>query len=219
MKEKSVWAVIAAFNEEKRIEKVIEGTMPYVDHLVVVDDGSVDKTFEVASKKTTTLQHDVNMGKGAALKTGCDYAVDHGAEYIIVLDADCQHDPREIPRFLDALTDVDIVFGYRKLNEHMPAILRFGNWVINTITKILYGMSMRDTQSGYRAFRAQIYPKIRWEAVDYSMESEMIARVGSHHFRFKEIPIETIYGDRYKGTTVIDGMKIVFNLFWWKLAK
>ncbi|MFC1769001.1 glycosyltransferase family 2 protein [Nanoarchaeota archaeon] len=216
---KQVWAVIPAFNEGSRIGDVIEDTLKYVDKVIVVDDGSKDDTFEVASKKAKTLQHVVNLGKGAALKTGCDYAVENGADEIVVLDADAQHDPKEISKFIKALENVDIVFGYRKLNQDMPFVLRFGNWFINTVTRILYGISLHDTQSGYRAFRSSTYKKIRWEAIDYSMESEMIANVGKHELKYTQVPIETIYGDKYKGTTVIDGIKIVFNMIWWKIAK
>lgn len=161
----------------------------------------------------------MNLGKGAALKTGCDYAAREGASIIVVLDADGQHEPREIPRFISELKDADVVFGYRRLNKKMPAVLRFGNWFINSVCGVLFGISLKDTQSGYRAFRADVYRKIRWSAVDYSMESEMIAKVGNNHLRYREIPIETIYGDRYKGTTVWDGIKIVFSMIWWKIAK
>ncbi|HLC65559.1 MAG TPA: glycosyltransferase family 2 protein [Candidatus Nanoarchaeia archaeon] len=218
MKQK-IWAVIAAYNEAGRIGRVLEGTRKFVDNVVVVDDGSKDSTFEAAKKNAIVLRHSVNLGKGAALKTGCDFAIKHGADIIVVLDADGQHDPREIPRFLKALKNADIVFGYRKLNKRMPLVLRFGNWFINTVAEVIYGMKMKDTQSGYRAFRADVYKRIRWEATDYSMESEMIANVGKNKLRYREIPIETIYGDRYKGTTIIDGIKIVFNMVWWKIAK
>ena len=216
---RNVWVVIAAHNEAARIGKVLDSAKKYVDKIVVVDDGSADHTFEVAEKNAIALRHGVNLGKGAALKTGCDYAVKHGADIIVVLDADGQHDPREIPRFLSALEGADIVFGYRKLNEKMPFVLRFGNWFINKVAQVLYGMKMKDTQSGYRAFRSDTYKKIRWEASDYSMESEMIANVGKSKLRHREIPIETIYGDRYKGTTIIDGIKIIFSMIWWKIAK
>jgi hypothetical protein len=80
----------------------------------------------------------------------------------------------------------------------------------------LYGISLNDTQCGFRAFSKDAYKKIRWNASDYSMESEMISRTGKQKLKYVQIPIETIYSDRYKGTTVIDGIKIVLNMFWWK---
>ncbi|MEK6869625.1 MAG: glycosyltransferase family 2 protein [Nanoarchaeota archaeon] len=213
-----VFAVIPAYNEEKHIFKIVKKTKKYVDKVVVVDDGSRDKTREMAGKgKAIVLRHLVNLGKGAALKTGCDYAVKNSAGFIIAIDADAQHNPESIPRFLEMLKDRDIVLGYRKLNRKMPFILKFGNWFINKTIRFLYGVKIRDSQCGYRAFTAKAYKKLRWKASDYSMESEMIAKMGKYKLSYAEIPIATIYSDRYKGTTVLDGIKIVFNLLIWKL--
>ena len=124
-------AVIPAYNEEKHISKIIKETKKYVDCVVVVDDGSKDKTSVMAKKSNAViLRHLVNLGKGAALKTGCDYAVKNSAGFIIAIDADAQHDPKEIPRFLEGLKAREIVLGYRKLNRKMPLVLKFGNWLI-----------------------------------------------------------------------------------------
>ena len=83
----------------------------------------------------------------------------------------------------------------------------------------MYGLDLRDTQSGYRAFTAEAYQKMRWQALDYSMESEMICNAGREKLRYKEIPISTIYADKYKGTTVVDGVKIVIKMMLWRLRK
>ena len=216
----SIFIIIPAHNEQSRISEVIRDAKLYSEDVVVVDDGSSDNTKEVSEKSgAKVLSHIVNMGKGAALKTGCDYAAEKGADTMIVLDADAQHDPHDIPRFIKALEGNDIVFGARKKEKAMPAVLRFGNWVINTVTKLLFGIDMKDTQSGYRSFTSEAYEKIRWHASDYSMESEMIANVGKKGLRYKEIEIKTVYADRYKGTTVLDGIKIVMNMFWWRLTR
>ncbi|MBI2523156.1 glycosyltransferase family 2 protein [Candidatus Woesearchaeota archaeon] len=213
-----VFAVIPAYNEEKHISKIIKETKKYVDCVVVVDDGSKDKTSVMAKKSNAiVLKHLVNLGKGAALKTGCDYAVENAASFIIAIDADAQHDPKEIPQFLESLNGNDTVLGYRKLNKKMPFVLKFGNWFINKTIRFLYGIKIKDSQCGYRAFTAKAYKKLRWKASDYSMESEMIAKIGKYKLSYAEIPIETIYSDKYKGTTVLDGIKIVFNLLIWKL--
>lgn len=215
-----IFAVIPAHNEETNIRKVISETKKYISNIIVVDDGSKDKTSEEARKEgIIVLKHIINLGKGATLKTGCDYAIKQGASQIIVLDADAQHEPLQIPDFLNELKDVDVVLGYRKPSKEMPFILKYGNWFINKITKLLYGISLHDTQCGYRAFTAHAYKKIRWKASNYSMESEMIANIGKKRLKYKEIPIETIYTDKYKGTTITDGIKIVCNLFWWRLSK
>lgn len=215
-----VFAVIPAYNEESSIRNIINETNKYVDNIIVVDDGSKDKTGEEAKKEgVIVLKHIINLGKGAALKTGCDYAIRQEADKIIVLDADAQHEPSEIPNFLNELNNMDIVLGYRKLSKEMPLILKLGNWFINKITKLLYGINLHDTQCGYRAFTSNAYKKIRWKASNYSMESEMIANIGKKGLKYKEIPIKTIYTDKYKGTTIIDGVKIVLNLLWWRLSR
>ena len=217
---KKIFVVIPAHNEEKYIYSIVKKTKKYVDRVVVVDDGSKDKTSVMAKKSNAiVLRHLVNLGKGAALKTGCDYAVKSSADFIIAIDADAQHDPKEIPRFLESLKSHDIVLGYRKLNRKMPLILKFGNWFINKTISFLYSIKIRDSQCGYRAFTAKAYKKLRWKASDYSMESEMIAKIGKYKLSYAEVPIETIYSDKYKGTTVLDGIKIVFNLLIWKLNR
>jgi glycosyltransferase involved in cell wall biosynthesis len=218
MKKSSIWAVIPAFNEGKTIEQTVLKTRKHVARVVVVDDGSRDNTKKAAEKSgALVLDHAVNLGKGATLKTGCDYAVKMGAKFMVVLDADAQHDPDDIPRFMEKLEKCDLVFGYRRLSKQMPFILRFGNWFISAAFKLLYGVKLNDTQSGYRAFSANCYKKIRWNSSDYSMESEMIARAAKKGIRYTQIPIETVYSNRYKGTTILDGMKIVLNMLWWKL--
>lgn len=182
-------------------------------------DGSIDKTEEAAKKAgAIVLKHLVNLGKGASLKTGCDYALKNKADIIIAIDADAQHNPKEIQKFLGNIKKYDIVLGYRKINKNMPLVLQFGNWFINKTIKFLYGIKIKDSQCGYRAFTAKAYKRLRWNASDYSMESEMIAKIGKHKLSYTEIPIETIYSDKYKGTTIFDGIKIVFNLFMWRLG-
>jgi len=215
--EDKIFAVIPARNEEKHIYNIVKETKKFVENVVVVDDGSKDKTVELAKKaNAVVLKHMVNLGKGAALKTGCDYAINNNADIIIVMDADAQHDPKDIPKFLQKIKTHDIILSYRKSSKNMPLILQFGNWFIDKTIKFLYGMRIRDSQCGYRTFTSSAYKKLRWDASDYSMESEMISKIGKHKLSYSEIPIETIYPDRYKGTTILDGVKIVVNLFLWK---
>jgi len=219
MAKKKVWAVIPAYNEEREIFGIIKKAGKYVDKVVVVDDGSKDLTNSIArAAGVVVICHIINLGKGAALKTGCDFAVKKGAEYIVSIDADAQHNPDDIPRFIEKLDKYDIVFSYRKLSGKMPLVLRFGNWLISRIVSMLYGVSLKDTQSGFRAFSKNAYKKIRWNASDYSMESEMISRAGKQRLKYVQIPIQTVYSDKYKGTTVIDGIKIVFNMIIWKFT-
>jgi glycosyltransferase involved in cell wall biosynthesis len=213
MVDKNIWVVIPAYNESKHISEVIKKTKKYCKNIIVVDDGSKDNTSELAKNLSVyVLKNIVNMGKGSSLKTGCDFAIKKNTDIIIVMDADGQHNPDHIPRLIKELEFNEIVFTHRKFSKHMPFILRFGNIMINRFTRLLYGVNLKDTQCGFRAFTSLAYKKIRWKAADYSMESEMIAKAGKHHLKYSEIEIETIYSDKYKGTTVLDGFKIVFNM-------
>ncbi len=220
MQNKSVWVVIPAYNESKHISDVIKKTKRYVNNIVVVDDGSRDDTYKIAKRLDVyALKNIVNMGKGAALKTGCDFAIKNKADIIIVMDADGQHNPDDIPRILEALKDKDIAFTYRRFTRQMPFLLKIGNILINKFIKLLYGVELKDTQCGFRIFTSESYKKIRWTHSDYSMESEMIANAGKHHLKYGEIPIKTIYSNKYKGTTIIDGFKIVFNMLLWRFKR
>jgi len=217
----SVWVVIPAYNESKRLRLVINETKRYTENIVVIDDGSKDNTSDIAfDEGAIVLRHMVNFGKGAALKTGCDYAVRQGSDILIAIDADGQHNPSDIPKFIEAIEKGSkIVFGYRTSTHKMPFILKHGNSIINWITKSLYGINLRDTQSGFRAFTKEAYRNIRWNSSDYSMESEMIANLGKNKMKYTQIPIPTIYHDNYKGTTIKDGIKIVFNMILWRFTK
>jgi glycosyltransferase involved in cell wall biosynthesis len=214
------YIVIPAYNEGARIGRVITQVKSHCQNIIVIDDGSEDDTVEVAKEKgVKVLKHMINLGKGAALKTGCDYAYKIGAQKIVVIDSDGQHNPKEIPLFLHGLEENDIVFGYRTIPKEMPGVLKFGNWFINKSVSIMFNIKIKDSQSGYRAFTREAYPKIRWEASDYYMETEMVIRSGKKKLRYLQLPIETIYGDRYKGTTVLDGVKIVTKMFVARLTK
>ena len=215
---KKFWVIVPAYNEENRISAVLEKIKKYCQDIIVVDDGSTDKTSDVAKKEDIiVLRHIVNLGKGAALKTGCDFALKNDAKKIIVIDADGQHDPDEIPNFLNALESSDIVFGYRTMKKSMPFVFKLGNWFINKVAEMLFGIRIKDSQCGYRAFTDEAYKRMRWKSTGYYVESEMIVNAGKKHLSYDEIPIKTIYADRYKGTTILDGIKIVFNMGLWRL--
>ena len=212
-------AVIPAYMEQDTIGDVIRKTKQYVDYVVVVDDGSIDDTSLNSKDADLVIRHPVNMNKGFAMITGIEAAIREGAENIITIDADDQHDPSDIPRFLSALDEADIVFGSRKLNSSMPPVLRFGNWFLSTTTNILYGIKVSDTQSGYRAFTKEAYKKIKWKSKDYRVETEMIMNAAKNNLKYKELFISTRYLNAHKGTTVVDGVKIFTSLLVWKITR
>jgi glycosyltransferase involved in cell wall biosynthesis len=114
----NIWVVVPAYNERRSISKIIRDIKKYTKNVIIVDDGSKDGTSKIADKSNAiVLRHIVNLGKGAALKTGCDFAVKQGARLMVVIDADAQHNPKDIPKFIENLKDANIVFGYRKRDK------------------------------------------------------------------------------------------------------
>jgi UDP-N-acetylglucosamine---dolichyl-phosphate N-acetylglucosaminyltransferase len=220
-KKQKIFIIIPGLNEEKHIGEVVARTRKLgFENILFIDDGSHDKSSEMAKKAgAKVLRHIVNLGKGSAAKTGCDYAINNGADILVLMDADGQHKPEDLKKMLDALKNNDIVFGYRQLNKNMPLMMRIGNWGINTSSKFINGISINDTQSGFRCMTSEAYNKIKWYSNDYSMETEMISKVAKHKLKYAQVPIETIYHDEYKGTTVIDGIKIFINMLKYKIRR
>lgn len=218
----TIAAVIPARNESKHIRSVIERTLPFVDYVVVVDDGSADDTVVIAKAvsdpKVVAIKHSINLGKGAALITGCDVAVHLKADIIVCLDADGQHNPESIPQFTKAIIEQqsDIVFGMRKFNHKMPMMMLLGNRFLSAFINWFFRVLVHDTQSGYRAFTADAFQKMRWESSGYEAETEMIVRASEQKLKYAEIEIDTIYHDSYKGTTAIDGIRIFLHILRWK---
>lgn len=217
------YTIIPAHNEERNIGSVIERTKKFVGNkrIVVIDDGSRDNTFAEAKRhEITVLRHPINLGKGAALRTGCQYGYSKGAEAFVFMDSDGQHDPEDLPRLIEALKGSDIVFTYRNIrSQHMPLIKKFGNWFIDAVMRLLFHINVMDTQCGYKAITRSAYEKLNLMSNDYSIESEIVAKAGKYGLRFTQLPIKTYYSDRYKGTTVFDGINIVMKMLWWKMAR
>jgi glycosyltransferase involved in cell wall biosynthesis len=223
MKKKSNFAlVIPAHNEEPRIGKVLEEAKRYASQIIVVDDGSEDKTVKIAeSFKVTVLSHLINLGKGAALKTGCEAAFKMGAQVVVTLDSDGQHNPGDIPRFIKSIQEkkIDFVLGSRNLGFGMPLIRIIGNKIDSFLIKLFFGIYVTDPLCGFRALTRKAYQKIIWESSGYGVETEMIAKAGMKNISFVEIPIETVYTDKYKGVSILDAYRIFFDILKWRVSK
>ncbi len=215
-------AIIPALNEFERLQQVVDEVVNYVDFVVVVDDGSRLPLCDhlQPNERMNVLRHVINLGKGAALKTGVLWAKREGFEATVFIDADGQHAPHEIPLVLDPVLGgyADIAFGVRQFHGRMPLMARFGNFVLTMALNILFRVSVHDTQSGFRAMRLSAYDQLAWRSPRYAVETEMIVNAGKHHVPYAEVPISTIYHDRYKGTTALDGIRIMFNMITWRLS-
>jgi len=209
--------IIPAHNEEKNIREVILGVKKYANNIIIVDDGSKDNTYLIAKEAANdilVLRHKINLGKGAAVKTGCEAALKLGAEAIAIMDADGQHSPEDLMKLVEKLEkeNLDIVFGVRPINKKMPILTFLGNRFLTKMGNLLSGLSLDDTQSGFKVFKTSVYQKIAWQASDYSLETEIIIRTSKNNLKYSQLPIQTIYKDVYKGMNVLDGIKYFFNL-------
>ncbi len=190
-------AVIPAYNEAARVAPVVRGVIAAGLPPLVVDDGSADATSEVALEAgATVIRLTPNQGKGVALKTAFQWAIDQGLDAVVTLDADGQHDPAEIPSFLEAARrkSADIVLGSRMGDiRTMPPVRAATNFLMSALLSHIAGVRIADSQSGYRLVRTRVLRAIRLVSDRYDMESEMLVRAARRRFRITHVPIRTIY--------------------------
>lgn len=174
-----VFVVIPAYNEEFMIDKVIKDLKKHnYKNIVVVDDGSSDKTYEAASKhKIHVLKHVINLGQGAALKTGIDYALLQGADIIVTFDADGQHQAKEIERMINPIKkkEVEVTLGSRFLSDgsKIPALRRLYLKIGVLVLFVMYGIKLTDSHNGFRAFSRKALQKIELRANRMEHASEI----------------------------------------------
>ena len=214
-------AIVPAYNEEKTIAKVMEDLMKMGFEVVVVDDGSKDNTYNIASNIIQENNHGfickhlLNRGLGAALRTGIEASLMEDPDVIVTFDADGQHDPQDILNVSKPIIngDADVVVGKRNFRE-MPLSKKLGNQIMNLITLIFYGIKVNDSQSGLRAFNRKAAESIMINARDYGVSSEIVGEVKRHNLKFKEVTIKTIYTEysMTKGTNLSEGLKILTKL-------
>ena len=221
---KNIFIVIAAYNEEKKISIVLKELLKRYENIVVVDDGSSDRTYDLARKqKVSVLRHIINRGQGAALKTGIDYALLNGAEIIVTYDADGQFLVKEIETVINPVIEnkADITLGSRFLGEavNIPRlkkiVLKLGIYVVY----FLYGLKITDSQCGFRALskKAALKIEIRSDRMDHA--AEFFSEIMKKNLRYKEVPVTVIY-DQYslkKGqdwtASIHLGLKMLFKRF------
>lgn len=190
-----VLALIPAYQEAARIAEVVMGAARHL-RVVVVDDGSTDGTADVAERAgATVLRQASNGGKGAALRVGFRHALATGAAAVVTLDADGQHDPAEIPGFLErfALDRPSLIIGQRELAS-MPPVRRLANTLGGATLTLALGRSVPDNQSGYRLIdRALMRALLDSDETGFEFEVEMIARAVALGLPIASVPIRTIY--------------------------
>ena len=201
-------SIIPAYNEEKTIGSVIKETKKFSYKIIVIDDCSSDRTYEIAKKSgIIVIRHRENGGLGSSIRTGVSKALSiaNNNDIIITLDADGQHNPRDIPRFIEKIKEgYDFVLGKRDLRKY-PLRKKFGNFLMNLATNFVSGTNLKDTESGFRAFKVSALRKLYLKAKRYEIAVEIIFEVGRNNLTATNIPISSpVY---VKGVGVWDGIK------------
>ncbi len=204
-----VCAVIPAYNEEPTVAEAVRQCLRYVDEVIVVDDGSTDRTAEEAERAgAVVVRHPENVGEGGATRTGIRVALERGAEAIVTVDADGQHAPEEMMRLLQPVVEgrADIVFGTRMHNFTGPR----SKWVGNLILTWLTSRRVSDSQCGYRAMSRRAAEAISIESNRYEVASEIVMKAVERGLRIEEVPVRCIYREarKGKGARVRDGIAI-----------
>lgn len=195
-----IFIVIAAYNEEKSIEKVVSNLKKagYRD-IVVVDDGSKDKTYQVIKRLNIhALHHLVNRGQGASLKTGIDYALKNGADIIVTFDADGQHKVEDIQSMIRPLIkkQCDATIGSRFLKRtNMPLLRRITLKMGVFIMWLFYGVKMTDAHNGFRALSRDAAKKIEITSDRMEHASQIIEEIHKKKIKYMEIPVTIRYTD------------------------
>ena len=214
------WVVIAAYDEARSIGRVLAelASLPY--RVVVVDDGSTDTTAEIAAGAgAEVLRHPINLGQGAALQTGIDYALLRGASHVVTFDADGQHRADEIAALLAALSayDADFALGsrFRGAAVDLPPLRRLMLRAATLFTRATTGLDVTDAHNGLRAMTRRGAGRIRLRQNRMAHASEILHQIAASGLRYVEVPV-TIQYSRYslaKGQRVSEFVVILLDLF------
>lgn len=221
-----LYVVIAAFNEECIIGNTVADVRKVASHIIVVDDASSDATGERASAAGALVaRHPVNMGQGAALQTGIEYALSLGAEYIVTFDADGQHDATEIMGMLQALhaRGADIVLGSRFLGgtTGLPASRRLMLKAAILFTRLTGGGRFTDVHNGFRIMSRRFAERFEFRQNRMAHASEILNYIARHKVPYIEHPVTIHYTDYSisKGQRNINSLRIIMELLLGKISK
>lgn len=215
-----VWIVIAAYNEAAVIAGVVEGVRRLYPDVVLVDDGSVDGTGSLAARAgAVVVTHPINLGQGAALQTGLDYALRAGAQFIVTFDADGQHRPEDIAGLLRALETqgADYALGNRFLgaSADMPLSRRLLLRAATIFTRITTGLQVSDTHNGLRAMTRRGAAAIHLRQNRMAHASEILHQIAESRLKCVEAPVTIAYTEYSlsKGQRLGDAVNILIDLF------
>jgi polyprenyl-phospho-N-acetylgalactosaminyl synthase len=218
--------VIAAYNEGEALEPVVRGALAYANWVVVVDDGSLDDTADKAHRAGAYVaRHPINLGQGAALQTGIDFALRLGASYVVTFDADGQHAAEEIEPMVRHLveTGLDVVLGSRFLGKtvNMPRSKAITLWLAVHFTRLTTGLKLTDTHNGFRVLSRSAAQRLRIRQNRMAHASEILDQIVGLKLRYSEFPVTITYTaySVAKGQRVLNSVAIVKDQVMGRLAK
>ncbi len=221
-----VWVIIAAYNEAAVIARVIADVSRHNYQVVVVDDGSHDETANAAAiTGAIVVQHPVNLGQGAALQTGIEFALQQGADYVVTFDADGQHRAMDIAALLDALTanEADFALGSRFLGAsiELPRARRMLLKVATWFTRATTGLRLTDTHNGLRAMTRRGASRIGLRQNRMAHASELLDQIARSGLKYVEVPVTVEYSaySLAKGQRLADSLTIIVDLSAQKLHR
>ena len=192
-----ICALIPSYNESKTIGLLVKSVKLIGLDAVVVDDGSIDRTAEIARDSgAVVLRREQNKGKGTSLKEGFCYALDKDYDAAITMDADGQHSPDDIPKFIAAAerADADMIVGNRMSSaKNMPPIRWLTNKLMSFVISKICRQSIPDSQCGFRLFKKEALKTLDLTSANYEIESEALIEACRKNLKIKFIPIQTIY--------------------------
>ncbi len=217
----NLFVVIPAYNAADTLPALLERTVRFVpqENIIVVNDGSDDSTGAVAvSFGARVVTHERNKGKGAALQSGFDTALQHGCDAVITMDADLQHQPEDISRFVELyhLRQYDIIIGSRLHNKKgMPFHRVLSNALTTFLVNVRTGASISDSQSGFRFITRRVLEHVQVQTSGFEAETEFLLRTAKQEFSFGSMSIDTVYaGEKSHMThlkTTINFVKVLLK--------
>jgi glycosyltransferase involved in cell wall biosynthesis len=219
-----VVAAIPAFNEERTIAKLVLEAQKHVDVVLVCDDGSTDPTAEIAERMgADVIRHDRNLGYGAAIKTLFTMARELNADVLVTIDADGQHDPREIPRLIEPVLEnkADIVLGSRFLshkenNGEMPRYRGWGIKLISKLTGVASNHKFNDAQCGFRVYGCKALSGLSFVEKGMGVSVEVLMKAQQNGLTVVEVPTEVKYKDVERSSTqnaLWHGASVLMSIF------
>lgn len=222
----AVFIILPAYNEQDMIRSVVEELIPLGHRVVVVDDGSAEPlTPLLTGWPVTIIRHAINLGQGAALQTGIEYALSEGAQYVVTFDADGQHRASDIPALLDPLRkgEADVCIGSRFLegaSHNMGGGRKFTLKLARLVNYLLTGMLLSDAHNGLRALNRAAAGKIRLQLNGMAHASEFLSEIKKCRLRCREVPVHIRYTaySKAKGQPLSNSFRIFLDLILNRLA-